>query len=91
MRAEERRIKAAIMGMYAAWRTYASAYADYFSEDGEPGRPIGEDYVLGDDWKAIGLGIRGLLNGPTGDIECGLLDGMLLHAMAASGLDVSEL
>lgn len=38
------------------------------------GSPIGEDGVLGDHWHSMARGLIGLLNGETGDTDCGGFD-----------------
>lgn len=55
-----------------AWCEYASAHKRRFESE------IGADYVLGDHWKAWGFALRGLLNGETGDLDCGTLDTILV-------------
>jgi hypothetical protein len=51
------------------------------------GSGIGEDGVLGDHWADIVRGIRGLLNGDCGRLDCGTLDGTLCDMLAAEGFD----
>ncbi len=51
-----------------AWCEYASAHLRRHES------PIGADYILGDAWKYWGLQLRILLNGETGDLDCGTLD-----------------
>lgn len=52
-------------------KLYAQAHqAEYDS-------PIGEDYVLGDEWETIARGIIGLLNGETGKLDPGEIDGTI--------------
>jgi hypothetical protein len=48
---------------------------------------IGEDYVLGPEWTQIGTAIRGLLNGETGRLDCGTLDGFILETMRENGVE----
>lgn len=55
-----------------AWCEYASAHKRRYE------CPIGKDYVLGDMWKAWGFALRGLLNGETGDLDCGTLDTIIV-------------
>lgn len=52
--------------------------------------PIGEDYILGSHWEAIGDALRGALNGQVGRCDCGTLDGILLDAMKDAGIDVKS-
>lgn len=55
-----------------AWIAYAFAHRYRYAA------PIGQDYVLGPMWKQWGIGLRGLLNGETGDLDCGTLDTIIL-------------
>lgn len=52
---------------------------------------IGEDYVLGPEWIAILKGVRGLLNGETGQLDCGTVDGMICDMLRAEGVPESDL
>jgi hypothetical protein len=57
----------------------AAALADYaFAHRVRFGSEIEEDYVLGPEFAAMVDGLRGLLNGETGELDCGTLDGALL-------------
>lgn len=47
-------------------------YADGFKR--ECGIPLGEDYVIGDEWITALRAFIGLLNGPSGRLNCGTLD-----------------
>jgi hypothetical protein len=47
-------------------------YNDAYSS--ECSGPIGEDGVLGACWLQIASGLQGLLNGPTGRLDCGSFD-----------------
>lgn len=47
---------------------------------------IGDDYVLGPEAKAILSALRGLLDGPTGDLDCGKVDNRLLEIAQLHGL-----
>lgn len=59
-------------------------YADAHHNAYESG--IGKDWVLGPHWKAIGEGIRGLLNGTLGRLDAGLLDSIIANALHDEGL-----
>lgn len=61
----------AIVGLYECLDQYAEAHQDRFES------PIGEDYVLGGEWKAIAQALIGLLNGETARLDCGTLDGAI--------------
>lgn len=71
--------------MLRAWERYAIDHKARY------GSPIGEDYVLGPEWKAIGIGIRGLLNGVCGRLDCGTLDAFILNTLAENGFDTEKL
>lgn len=71
--------EAALVAMLEGWLLYADAHA----ESGE----IGTDAVLGGHWEAIGVGLRGLLNGETGRLDCGLVDGLVGEALHAQGCE----
>lgn len=68
-----------------AWENYAAAHRKEFDS------LIGEDYVLGPMWKDWGLGMRGLLNGLTGNLDCGTVDAFILDTLAENGIDTSTL
>jgi hypothetical protein len=68
----------AIVEMLKAWALYADTHSRRYESK------IGHD-VLGDEWAAIGRGIRGLLNGETGHLDCGTLDGFIADTLAAEG------
>lgn len=75
----------AVVMMLKGWAVYAEAHRKAFDS------PIGEDYVLGPEWRAVGLGIRGLLNGVTGRLDCGTLDAFILDTLKENGFDVEAL
>jgi hypothetical protein len=58
----------AIVQAINAWCNYAEAHKRRFESD------IGCDYVLGPAWMAWGLALRRLLDGETGQLDCGTLD-----------------
>ena len=70
--------EAAIVGMLAGWARYADAWRSRES-------PIGNDYVLGPEWEAIGRGIHGLLNGETGRLDCGTLSAFIYDTLETEG------
>ena len=73
-----------IAGMLHLWAQYAADHkAEYDAL-------IGDDYVIGPAWEAIGDGIRELLNGQTGRLDCGTLDAFILDTMRENGVDVEE-
>jgi hypothetical protein len=70
---------ATIARMLLVWAEYAGAHKMKFDS------LIGEDYVLGVEWMAMGEAIRGLLNGETGNLDCGTLDAFILDTMRENG------
>ena len=71
--------ESAIVGMIDAWATYADKHRMRYDSG------IGADHVLGDSWMEIGRGIRALLNGETGRLDCGTLDGFICETLNAEG------
>lgn len=70
-----------IVALIKAWLDYAAEHARQF-ESG-----IGDDGVLGEEWKDIGCGIRGLLNGELGRLDGGELDRIISQALQEQGFD----
>lgn len=62
-----------------AWIEYAEAHKARYESD------IGGDYVLGPAWEQWGRALRTLLNGETGDLDCGTLDSIILHNLVEQG------
>jgi hypothetical protein len=71
--------------MLAGFAEYADAY-----RAGHEGEPVGQDGFLGDHWEDIGIGILGLLNGETGRIDCGTIDGLIRKIGALNGARSEE-
>src|SRR5689334_11744723 len=65
----------AVVEMFKGWAKYAEDHKARYES------PIGDDGVLGDYWESIGDALRGLLNGETGRLDCGTLDGFILNTM----------
>lgn len=70
-----------IVRMLDAWKEYAADHKARYES------PIGDDGVLGAYWESIGDALRGLLNGETGRLDCGTLDGFILDTMKENGID----
>lgn len=68
-----------------AWALYADDHRARYES------PIGEDGVLGPKWRAIGLALRGLLNGELGRLDGGTLDAFILDTLKAEGVEVEGL
>lgn len=71
-----------IVTLLNGWLEYAETHRDRY------GSLIGEDYVLGAAWADMGLALRAMLNGETGRLDCGTLDGMIVRAFAENGSEV---
>lgn len=67
----------------------AAKYADEHYQRHES--LIGEDGILGPAWLDILKGIRTLLNGETGRLDCGTIDGLLLDMAANCGFKEEDL
>lgn len=74
-----------IVAMLQGWAKYAEDHKARYESN------IGDDGVLSDPWKEIGLGIRALLNGETGRLDCGTLDAFILDTLNENGVDTSKL
>ncbi len=70
-----------IVSMAQGWALYAQ------NQKRRHGSSIGEDYVLGPEWAQIGKGILGLLNGETGRLDCGTVDGFIRDTFKANGFN----
>lgn len=78
--------EAAIVYGLESWRRYAQDHQKRYES------LIGDDGILGPHWQAIGLGLRGLLNGDCGPrLDCGTLDKFILDTLAANGCNTKEL
>jgi hypothetical protein len=71
--------------MLAGWARYADEHRERFESS------LGDDRVLGPMWAAIGSAILGLLNGETGDLDCGTLDAFIRNTMIAEGVNLEDL
>lgn len=71
----------AVVSMITGWSEYAEHHRAQYELN------IGDDGVLGPEWEAIGDSLRGLLNGETGRLDCGTLDGFILDTMKENGID----
>ena len=52
---------------------------------------IGDDGVLGECWLKILHGVRGMLNGETGRLDCGTVDGWLVRLALEHGFTDEEI
>jgi hypothetical protein len=74
-----------IRNMISVWCTYAEQHQRRYES------PIGEDGVLGAEWARMGKSILGMLNGETGNLDCGTVDGLIRSIAAGHGVDSEEL
>ena len=68
-----------IVGLTQAYFAYANAHKELYES------LIGDDYVLGPQWAAVGAAIIGLLNGETGRLDCGTIDSMVRNTATDNG------
>lgn len=73
--------EAAIVLMLKGWTAYADAHRFRYSSRVEG------DYVMGPEWEAIGRSVIGLLNGDTGRLDCGTLDGFIRNTLQSEGFN----
>lgn len=71
----------AIVHMISAWARYADEHRFAYET------PIGNDAVIGEAWHDMARAILALLNGATGRLDCGTLDGFIRDTMASEGVD----
>ena len=70
-----------LVDLLRGWLGYADTYKDRY------GAGIGQDYFIGPIWAQIGKSIRELLNGETGRLDCGTVDGLILDTLEAEGFE----
>lgn len=75
----------AMIAMLKGWQLYANSHAVRFGE------PIGNDHFLGPQWLKIGKSLRALLNGETGRLDCGTVDGFILDTLKEHGFGEDDL
>lgn len=73
-----------IRDLVGGWESYAMAHRDRY------GSVIGEDYILGDAWRDVGLALHRLLDGETGRFDCGTLDQLLGAIAETHGMTLDE-
>jgi hypothetical protein len=71
--------ESAIRHSLIALRDYACAHEITF------GSSLADDQILGAAWRDMLRGLRALLNGETGRLDCGFLDGAICNLDAAAG------
>lgn len=75
----------AYLAMVYGWLAYADAHNDRFESS------LGEDYFLGPLWMDIGKSLNRMLNGETGGLDSGIMNGILIRAVQMQGLDPVDL
>lgn len=74
-----------IVIMLEGWCKYATEHQNRL------GTSISEDYVLGPQWARLGKALHGLLDGETGDLNCGTLSTIIHDNIAEAGFDWEEI
>lgn len=82
---DESRSEQAISSACHALKTYADAHKSRFDTH------LADDYVLGPAWLQWLKGVRTLLNGITGRLDCGTVDGFLLNLAQEHGFREEDL
>lgn len=75
----------ALQKIYDGLEEYAETYRDEYDSE------IGDDGVLGDEWEKIASGLIGLLNGETGNVDPGNMDGDVRDLAKDVGLESDDL
>lgn len=79
-----RNVEIPIVTMLNGWITYAKQHKARFDST------IGEDGFLSEPWESIGDALRDMLNGSTGRLDCGTLDGLILDTMLENGINTYD-
>jgi hypothetical protein len=74
-------LERALVIMLRGWLEYAESYKARFESE------IGDDYVLGNEWFAIGVAMLSLLNGDLGRLDGGTLDAIIRDNLTEQGFD----
>ncbi len=80
-----RGIERAITALRSGLLEYGLQYSETFE-----GCEVGGDGVLGDAWLDMARAYLALLNGPTGRLDCGTLDGEVRRWAEKFGFDAKE-
>lgn len=75
---------AAIVLMVEALAQYADTHYELYESS------IGEDSVLGPNWLKIAYGVRYLLDGETGDLDCGTVSSLLWDIVLNEGFSEED-
>jgi len=76
-----RSIECAIVALRSGLLAYGTEYEERYGGDAT----LGRDGVLGESWLQLARGYLGLLNGETGRLDCGSLDGEVRRWAAMFG------
>lgn len=79
------RMERPIVHMLQALESYANWHKDRYESK------LGADYVLGPAWLDMAKGLRTLLNGDCGRLDCGTLDSMIIDMVKDAGFDTEEM
>jgi hypothetical protein len=86
---EERHIQSThwhpVARLLDAWVDYAVGHERRYHSK------LAEDYILGKEWKTIGLALIDLLNGDLGDMDAGSLWSTIAHNLKEAGFHIPEL
>jgi hypothetical protein len=74
-----------IVRMLLYWSKYADEHRKRYEADIHTADPL-----IGDSWVEIGQGIRKLLNGETGNLDCGTLDAFILRTLEENGFTLDD-
>ena len=74
----------AVGTLLKAWKVYALNHLKTYATK------IGNDYVLGPPWAAIGESLRTLLNGELGGLDAGTLDRDIIHTLENHGFVLDD-
>lgn len=77
--------EAPLVGLIRAWLEYADQHKRRYQSG------IGDDGVLGVNWSRIGRELRALLNGESGNLDCGTLNSVICGALQAEDFDPDTL
>jgi hypothetical protein len=76
----------ALAPMLQSWAWYLRGYQAMYDES-----MLADDHILGAAWKEVGLGLRQLLNGSAGRLDCGTLDKFIIDTFTEAGFTEEDL
>lgn len=75
--------ESAVVAILTGLSDYVTAYQKRYGNEA----CVGKDGVLGDGWEQIARGLRCLLNGETGRLDCGAVDAAICDLYKAAGFE----